>query len=211
MRTHGGTGGTGADIQFEVQGGSLLTHGVLDSILALQLTVAWAGEGACDPPRLGWWATDLVDEAGGGDLLLRLLPKTHAWAGLEAAREAARREDERARRTQASPDDLRTLFFLGVEVDERLAERLADLKRLGRPPSEALPLPVVIGGVFSKDGLAAALATPGVKSRVQVVPGARQVLGARPEAPDLVARNLAAALLPLSESYPLPFYRLERS
>ncbi|WP_395830945.1 hypothetical protein [Archangium violaceum] len=40
----------------------------LDTILALQLTVAWAGEGRCEPARLGWWQTDLVDEAGGGDL-----------------------------------------------------------------------------------------------------------------------------------------------
>jgi hypothetical protein len=61
----------------------------LDEILALQITAAWAGEGACVPPRLGWWRTDLVDPAGGGDLLARLLPKTHAWASIEAVREAA--------------------------------------------------------------------------------------------------------------------------
>ncbi len=189
----------------------MLTNGVLDSILALQLTIAWAGEGACEPPRLGWWATDLVDEAGGGDLLRRLLPRTHAWAGLEAAREAARRTDEKARRAQASPDDLRTLFFFGFEVDERLAERLGDLKRAGRPPSEALPLPVALDAAFSPDGVATALAVPGAKPRVQIVPGGRQLLGARPAAPDLMARDLAAALLPLGTQYPLPFYRLDRA
>jgi len=47
---------------------------ILDTVLALQLTVAWAGEGLSEPPRLGWWQTDLVDELGGGDLLARLLP-----------------------------------------------------------------------------------------------------------------------------------------
>ena len=26
-------------------------------------SVAWAGEGRCSPRRLGWWDTDLVDEA----------------------------------------------------------------------------------------------------------------------------------------------------
>ena len=62
---------------------------VLDEILALQITVAWAGEGTCAPPRLGWWRTDLVDPAGGGDLLARLLPNTHAWAVFEAVRCAA--------------------------------------------------------------------------------------------------------------------------
>ena len=47
----------------------------LDAILALQLTVAWAGEGLSDPKRLDWWRTDLVDALGGGDLFARLLPK----------------------------------------------------------------------------------------------------------------------------------------
>jgi hypothetical protein len=45
----------------------------LDSILAMQLTVAWAGEGRCSPARPGWWDTDLIDEAGGGDFFARLL------------------------------------------------------------------------------------------------------------------------------------------
>ena len=59
--------------------------------------------------------------------MVHLMPKTHAWAGLEAARETARRADEQARRSLAIPDDVRTIFFLGFEIDERLAERLADL------------------------------------------------------------------------------------
>ena len=42
-----------------------LTQHALDAILALQLTVAWAGEGLADPKRLEWWRTDLVDELGG--------------------------------------------------------------------------------------------------------------------------------------------------
>ena len=46
----------------------------LDAILGVQLTIAWAGEGRCSPRRLGWWETDLIDEAGGGDFFARLLP-----------------------------------------------------------------------------------------------------------------------------------------
>lgn len=65
---------------------------VLDEILAIQFLVGWAGEGRSEPPRLGWWATDLVDEFGGGDFLKRLLPNTHKWAALEAVREAAKRQ-----------------------------------------------------------------------------------------------------------------------
>jgi len=63
-----------------------LTEAALDEILALQFLVAWAGEGRCKPKRLGWWDTDLVDPDGGGDLLARLAPRTHAWAALEAVR-----------------------------------------------------------------------------------------------------------------------------
>jgi hypothetical protein len=64
-----------------------LTDAAADAILGLQVTVAWAGEGRCSPRRLGWWDTDLIDEAGGGDLFKRLLPHTHGWASVEAARE----------------------------------------------------------------------------------------------------------------------------
>jgi hypothetical protein len=42
--------------------GSPLTDATLDAILAMQVTVAWAGEGRCSPRRLGWWDTDLVDK-----------------------------------------------------------------------------------------------------------------------------------------------------
>ncbi|MEH1827217.1 MAG: BrxE family protein [Nostoc sp.] len=45
-----------------------VTKDTLDNILALQIIVAWAGEGICDPKRLNWWRTDLIDENGGGDL-----------------------------------------------------------------------------------------------------------------------------------------------
>src|SRR5437588_5119616 len=104
-----------------------LADTTLDAILATQLTVAWAGEGRCAPRRLGWWDTDLIDEAWGGDLLARLLPRTHAWASLEAAR----RSDAKARGKMANPDKMRTLFFLGFELDEQVSDRLAALKREG--------------------------------------------------------------------------------
>jgi len=188
-----------------------VSNAVLDAVLSVQLLVSWAGESAGDSPRLGWWRTDLVDPLGGGDLLARLCPKTHAWSGLEAAREAARRVDEKARGALAAPDDLRTLFFFGFEVDERLAERLADLKRSGRPPADALRLSQP-GATFSREALIAALAPPGSRGvRFEVVPGGRRVLGPQPEVPDQLARNLTAALVPLADRYPLPFYRLERA
>src|SRR5688572_15591355 len=112
----------------------------LDAILALQFTVAWAGEGRSSPRRLGWWETDLVSEDGGGDFLARLLPRTHAWASLEAVREAARRVDARGRGRMPEPERVRTLYFFGFELDERLRERIAAHKRSGASPEDVLPL-----------------------------------------------------------------------
>jgi hypothetical protein len=186
---------------------TLSTDQTLDAILATQFTVAWAGEGRCSPKRLGWWDTDLIDEAGGGDFLARLLPQTHAWASLEAVREAGRRVDAKARSKMADPDKMRTVFFLGFELDEQLGDRLAFLKRAGRPPAEALSLPLPLTAEFSANGLVTAL--QGGDAAFTVVPGGRQLKGKRPESADAMVGRLAAALVPLAEHYPLPFYALE--
>lgn len=184
-----------------------LPQSVLDTILAHQLTVAWAGEGRCEPRRLGWWDTDLVDEAGGGDFFRRLLPRTRAWASLEAVREAARRVDAKARRKMVDPDRMRTLFFLGFEVDELVGERLAALKREGRPPAEALPFPIGFDARFSTQALEAALRRPGTDAAAYtIVPGGRRLKGAYPASLEPAVRQLAAALLPLADQYPLPFF-----
>jgi hypothetical protein len=182
------------------------TDATLDTILALQLVVAWAGEGRSQPKRLGWWDTDLVDEEGGGDLLVRLLPQTHAWASLESVREAARQVDAKARGKMADPDKMRTLFFLGFELDEQLGDRLASLKREGQAPAHSLSLPLSLTAEFAKEKLITVL--QGGDANFIVVPGGRQMKGAKPEAPEEVVRRLAAALVPLVEQYPLPFYKL---
>lgn len=184
-----------------------ISDAALDAILATQFTVAWAGEGRCSPKRLGWWDTDLIDEAAGGDFLARLLPQTHAWASLEAVREAGRRVDAKARAKMADPDNMRTVFFLGFEMDEQLGDRLASLKGPARPPAEALRLPLPLTAEFSKDKLVASL--QGGDAAFTVVPGGRQLKGSRPASPDAMVRRLAAALVPLADQYPLPFYVLE--
>jgi hypothetical protein len=186
---------------------SPIPDSTLDAILTIQLTVGWAGEGRCSPRRLGWWDTDLIDEAGGGDFLARLLPQTHAWASLEAAREAARRVDAKARAKMADPDKMRTLFFLGFELDEQLDDRLAAHKRSARPPAEALPFPLALTADFPKDKLASAL--QGGDVAFATVPNGRQLKGKPPDAPDALVKQLAAALVPFAERYPLPFFKLE--
>lgn len=179
----------------------------LDTILAVQFVVAWAGEGRCQPKRLGWWETDLIDPAGGGDLFARLLPQTHAWAALEAAREAARRTDAKARSKLADPDKMRSLYFLGFEVDEQLTDRLAALKREPKTPTDALPLPLPLNANFSRDALTTALGHG--DAAFTVVPGGRQLKGARPQSPVEMVTRLSTALVPFADSYPLPFFKLE--
>jgi hypothetical protein len=149
----------------------------------------------------------LISEDGGGDLLARLLPQTHAWASLEAVREAARRVDAKARGKMADPDKMRTIYFLGFEIDEQLGDRLSALKRSGKKPTEALMLPLSFNEEFSKEKLDAAL--HGGDVPFATVPNGRQLKGTRPDAPDALVKRLAAALVPLAEQYPLPFYNLE--
>ena len=181
----------------------------LDGILALQFVVAWAGEGLCDPPRLSWWRTDLIDEAGGGDLFRRLLPRTWAWAGLETARTAAILADRKARASMGNPDHARTLFHWGAALDEKLAQRLRHHKLSMVPPAKALPMPLDVTAPFSRPTLEEALRV--LRSgpsppRIEERPSGRHVQGRLPEDPVQAAGHLAAALLPLGNHYPCPYY-----
>jgi hypothetical protein len=107
----------------------------------------------------------------------------------------------------ADPDKMRTIFFLGFEVDEQLGDRLSALKRAGTPPSKALPLALSLTADFVQEKLLTAL--QGGDATFTVVPGGRQLKGAMPDAPDALVRRLAAALVPLAEQYPLPFYKVK--
>jgi hypothetical protein len=182
----------------------------LDTILALQIMIAWAGEGLCEPKRLDWWRTDLIDEAGGGDLFKRLFPKTHQWSALEAVREAAIQTDRRAREKLAKPDALRTLFFWGVVVDEQLHDRLAEhkLNSSGQKPSEILPLPLKLEATFDHAVFEATIGIPNCKVETSVVPGGRLLVEEGSETLESRARKLAAALFPLADSYPMPMYKI---
>ena len=108
----------------------------LDEILSVQLLIAWAGETpGGGTPRLSWWKTDLIDDEAGGDLWKRLLPRTHRWAGLDAARRAAYLTDDSLRRPAKNADHSLTLFHFGFALDEALAERLAHHLLEARDPA----------------------------------------------------------------------------
>lgn len=182
-----------------------LPASTLDAILTLQFLVAWAGEGESEPPRLGWWRTGMVDPDGGEDLFRRLAPKTWRWAALQAAREAARRTDADARARAADADDLYSLYRFGFVVDEQLEQRLADLKREHEVPSDALPQLRRLVERWDRGALQDFLSGLGDAPH-KATPTGRQLAGDMP-APDLAARKLAAALLPLAERYPAPYFR----
>ena len=186
-----------------------VSQSALDTILALQITVAWAGEALSEPKRVGWWRTDLVDELGGGDLFKRLFPHTHRWASLEAVRQVAIQVDKQARLGMAKPDEVRTVFFWGFAVDEKLAERLNLHKRSGKEPVDVLDFPLELDEDFVKVDFEDALRIPNHNVTHKVVPGGREIADAMPEALDLKAKKLAAGLLPLADDYPMPFYRVE--
>lgn len=184
-----------------------LSTATIDAILTAQLAVAWAGEGG-EEPRLKWWRTDLVSEFGGEDLFKRLLPHTWQWATLEAVREAARRHDAEVRARDADADRLLTLFHLGFEVDERLTERLAELKRAGRPPAETLKgLADVVSARWSKAEFDTWLSGHG-EAAVVTAPVGRRLKGDVPQSVELLVKKLVAALQPLAEAYPMPHARV---
>ena len=174
----------------------------LDTILALQLTVGWAGEKAEAPERLGWWNTDLTDEMAGGDLFARLLPKTASWAGLELARQAAMRADRAARSKLAHPDQVWTLFHFGFELDEAIQDRLEHHKRHAGHPSVAFEKVWGVRESWDQASLERFLAELG-KPSVEETPAGRR-LKKVPESALEAARALAGALLPLGDRYPLP-------
>lgn len=184
-----------------------------DRILTLQLLVAWAGEGRTTPVRLGWWATDVVDEEGGLDLLGRLAPRTAAWAGMSLCREAARRVDHAARQKLADPDTALTLFSLGFQVDEQVDDRLMSLRRAGASPWDALPVLAAVRTGFSPDAFITALKLNGSRPGLEVEPGGRRLRGQVPDDRAFAAEQLTLALLPArgdtwSAAWPMPYYRV---
>jgi hypothetical protein len=179
----------------------------IDGALAAQFSVAWAGEGGQEARRLGWWRSDFASRFGGEDLFRRLLSSTWEWAVLQGVREAARRKDTETRSQAHDPDTLVTLFRFSAELDERIDERLQDLKGSGRAPHEALPgLRDVITPAWNREHFQEWLLTHGSVETASA-PTGRRLKGESPASLELMVRRLVAALVPLGDAYPLPHFR----
>ena len=179
----------------------------LDTLLSLQLAVAWAGEKG----RLSWWRTQLLDHDLGLDLFTRDLGFSRPrWAAWQSVREAARLVDERARGEHADPTSLTTLFHWGVDLDEQLEDRLRSLQAQSDSPEAALPLLQSALGQddydvddWRRDGFDSLLAAqPTPRTRDTTL--GREVRDTL-EDPTQLARHLAGALLPLPNKYPMPY------
>lgn len=189
-----------------VEAAARAPQSVLDFLLTAQLAIAWAGEGG-EEPRLRWWRTDLQSEFGGEDLFRRLLPHSWEWAVFQAMREAARRKDAELREGDHDADQIISLYCLGFEIDERVDERLTDLKRAGTAPPVALPgLKEVLSGAWNSDHFIEWLDGHGSVDFTNV-PAGRRLKGKQPESLELTVSNLLAGFKPLSDTYPLPHYR----
>ena len=179
----------------------------IDRALEAQFAVAWAGETGEEASRLRWWRTDLVSEFGGEDLFKQLLPSTWRWATLQAVREAARRTDEALRERDADKDRIVSLFRFGFELDERIEERLADLKRAHDDPAEALPrLAQLIQTEWDRSRFETWLQGFG-SARIGPSSVGRRLEGAPPDDLGEAVSRLLAALNPLADAYPLPHFR----
>ena len=179
----------------------------LDHALTAQLIVAWAGESG-EEPRLGWWRSDLVSEFGGEDLFRRLLPNTWEWAVLQGAREAARRKDVELRSQDHDPDQIISLFSFGFELDERVEERLQDLKRSGHTPREALPgLVDIVDTRWDRDRFIDWIQGHGEVDTTVTPIGRRIKASVSTGDLDTLVQRLVGAIAPVGETYPLPHAR----
>ncbi|EMI44540.1 BREX-6 system BrxE protein [Rhodopirellula sp. SWK7] len=182
----------------------------IDALLTAQLIVAWAGEsGTSDDlttKRLGWWRTNLVGD-GAEYELQELLPNTWRWVMFQSVREAARLHDAAVRSKDHDPDRLLTLFSLGFAIDEKVEDRLRQLKLAATDPREALPqLGEAIADGWNKNAFASWTSSFGKESFTDV-PAGRRLKGKPPQNLGELTSRLVAGLSPIAGSYPMPHFR----
>ena len=187
-----------------------LPTNTLDQILAIQILIAWAGEGG-DEPRLDWWKSEVLSEFGGFSTLQELMPNTALWLACKAAREIAKREDEKRRKTSSDSDQIYTIYRLGFEIDEQLEHQLSDLIHAKSSLSilfKDIPwVEDLTEQEWEQDGFDKWLRSLGERGTHKDEPTGRRIVGSAPE--DILTRvqKLANHLSPLSKNYPMSYYK----
>jgi hypothetical protein len=97
------------------------------------------------------------------------------------------------------------LFSLGFELDERIEERLHELKATSTPRA-SLPLLSVMDHSWQRPQFEAWLAAHGEIASTPA-PVGRRLKGEVPASLKELVSKLVAALLPLGPEYPLPHFR----
>jgi hypothetical protein len=180
---------------------------ILDHILSIQFSLAWAGEEPEEPDeRLGWWRTDLLHEDAGMPFLSEFLPRTARWGALVCAREAARRAELSLRKGSKDADKLQSIFTPGFDIEEQLNERLDEHRSSGKTPEQALP------GLFPMTTpLDRAALTTWLKrgeAKFTPTPNGRRLNGAPPEGLKDTFDALASATHALPATWQAPHFRL---
>lgn len=173
----------------------------LDDILALQILVAKAGE----TERLNWWRIDATDEAGGGDFFQRLVGSLSPMASTEAALKGAAAKELEIMQNASIDHEMVSLFHLPGELQIQVQERWGFYKKHPEQLPEALQQLIAHDWTFESSAFEATLA--GIdKPSYERSPLGRKVRGSQPTDPIDLVKNLAAVLLPLDTTYPLPYY-----
>lgn len=187
---------------------TLPTTQEIDRILSIQFIVAWTGESADEPKRLGWWQSDLVDPLGGGDFLKRLLPGTHRWAALQSARKIAQKVDSKARLQLPNPDLVRTIFFWGFDIDFRIEDRIRHLKAEQVAPQDALELPFELGSNWNEVTFLKYLNELDADGSYTEKREGRELKNPDHQCQSQAIKQLAKALAPFQSNYQLPYFRV---
>ena len=136
-----------------------------------------------------------------------LLPNTWQWAMLQSVRYAAKLHDAAVREKDHNPDRLLTLYSMGFEIDEKVDERLIQLKQRSSELSDVLPeVAALLEGGWSADEFHLWIKKRG-KEPFTAVPAGRRLKGTPPEELSQITNRLVAGLAQKSDSYPMPHFR----
>lgn len=112
-----------------------------------------------------------------------------------------------AKKQVPDADALISLYGLSFEIDERLEERIQELKRTSKQPAESFPaLAAFINTPWNQQGFLEWVQGHG-KSEFSVTSTGRQLKGVLPSSLDSITKRLVGALSPIAKEFPFPHFK----